>query len=105
MYIFQQDNTATHRKNCTKECLDTHGVHTLLRPTKSPDLNPIESIWSIYACAVCRNQHQFTCIQDLEETILEFWYDISSYVRKRLFELLQRHCVAVIERKGSPTRY
>ena len=104
-FIFQQDNAATHRSNYTKDWLDANDVYTMPWPAKSPDQNPIENMWGILARAVYCNQRQFTCIQDLEETIIDCWYDIASDVRKRLFESMQRRCVAVIEKKGGPTRY
>lgn len=46
-------------------------------PAKSPDPHPIGYVWGILARAVYADQRQFTSVQDLKETILQCWNDIS----------------------------
>ncbi len=45
--IFQQDLAPAHTAKSTKSWLNDHGVSVLDWPANSPDLNPVENLWSI----------------------------------------------------------
>ncbi|GFV74075.1 transposable element Tc1 transposase [Trichonephila clavipes] len=44
-FVFMDDNATCHRTLAVQDCLDSEGIQRLVRPARSPDLNPIENVW------------------------------------------------------------
>ncbi|KAF9745489.1 Transposable element Tc3 transposase, partial [Nosema granulosis] len=65
-YIFQQDNAPCHRaKKTTAWFLETN-INLMTWPALSPDLNPVENIWSDMSRMVYSNGQQYHTIQSLK---------------------------------------
>uniref|UniRef100_A0A1I7XD85 DDE_3 domain-containing protein n=1 Tax=Heterorhabditis bacteriophora TaxID=37862 RepID=A0A1I7XD85_HETBA len=43
-FTFQQDNATIHASRSTKTWLEDNDVATMDRPSRSPDLNPMENL-------------------------------------------------------------
>jgi len=102
--MLQQDGASIHRSDETKAWLKGNQIETLEWPAKSPDLNPIENLWGIMARRVYEVFQKFESVQDLEECIMEKWFDLSQNTLK-LVESMPRRVGEVIRMHGRPTKY
>jgi len=74
-YRFQQDNARPHCSKIAKQFFETNDVILLDWPPYSPDLSPIEKIWSIMKEKVY-NGPQFSSKEVLWTKIQEIWENI-----------------------------
>jgi transposase len=102
-YFFQQDNDPKHTSNHCKQWLLDNNVPTFWWPAQSPDLNPIENLWSILDQ---QTKHRKVNNKDqLFEAIKKAWEDLPVALLNRLVESMPRRCQAVIDSDGWPTKY
>lgn len=103
-FIFQQDGAPCHTaRHCLKWFKDKN-IELLDWPGNSPDLNPIENLWSRLKKAVA-TQHPSNK-HDLIEAVIKSWFHIITPDNlKSLVESMPYRCKAVVASKGYPTRY
>jgi hypothetical protein len=70
-FTFQQDGASIHRSKRTLEFFVEQGVRVLPWPARSPDLNPIENLWSIMSRHVYANGRQFSSVSELTAALYE----------------------------------
>lgn len=102
-YIFQQDNDPKHTSKVAKDYFSKNKIQLLGSPPQSPDLNPIENLWSILDQKLPferrKNRNEFF------ETIKNEWRKISPDTTQKLVDSMPRRLRAVIEARGGPTKY
>lgn len=100
--VFMQDNAPSHSARATKEYLASLGLKTqnlMVWPPNSPDLNPIENLWSIIKRKVYSDGKQFSSKAELWEalqvaarsidgTTIE---NLTNSVNERIFEVIKRN--------------
>ena len=60
-FTFQQDNAPVHSSASTRRWLLDNNVSMLGWPARSPDLNPIENLWGVSSCRLCRIEAILKC--------------------------------------------
>uniref|UniRef100_A0A9J8BCS9 Tc1-like transposase DDE domain-containing protein n=1 Tax=Cyprinus carpio carpio TaxID=630221 RepID=A0A9J8BCS9_CYPCA len=102
-FIFQQDLAPAHTAKSTKSWLNDHGVGVLDWPANSPDLNPIENLWSIVKRKMRNKRPKHA--DELKATVKETWASIPPQQCHKLITSIPRRIEAVIKAKGAPTKY
>jgi transposase/DNA-binding CsgD family transcriptional regulator len=104
-FIFQQDNASIHTSARTKDFFADQEVEVLDWPSKSPDLNPIENLWSIMSRRVYSNGRQFERVPDLKAALFEAWHSIPLALLDSLIASMPRRCLEVVAERGDRTHY
>lgn len=102
-YIFQEDNAPCHKARIVTEWKENAGITTLAWPPQSPDLSPIENLWS----SVARDVREDNCanLQQLEACIHRKWDLVSPDTCSNLIRSMPRRIRAVIDARGGHTRF
>ncbi|GFW28455.1 transposable element Tc1 transposase [Trichonephila clavipes] len=72
-FVFMDDNATCHRTLAVQDCLDSEGIHRLVRPERSPDLNPIENVWDALGRQVAGRNYPPTNKNTLIRALTEDW--------------------------------
>ena len=102
-FMFQQDNATCHKSLFTKKILIEYGIKNeklMVWPPCSPDLNPIENLWSIIKRKVYESNQQYTNLEDLWGKIAEVSKKIKPEEIKNLTSSMDRRLVRVLEKGG-----
>jgi len=103
--IFQQDNAPIHTSKITKEWLKTNKIAIIDWPANSPDLNPIENIWSLLKDNVQSRKVFLRDISELKVALREEWENLDSSVFKKVVASMPQRINAVLKAKGGSIKY
>lgn len=101
--VFQEDNAPIHRSNIANRRKEELGLELLEWPPYSPDLSPIEGIWSYLKDRIRRRAVRR--VQDLERIALEEWTKIPLTIIQSFIASMPDRLQAVKSARGGYTKY
>jgi len=103
--IFMHDGAPCHKGRSVTEFLEAHGIETLPWPGNSPDMNPIENLWSILKSKM--HKKTITNKRQLIEELISAWTreDRIRDACKELVHSMPARVAALNNAKGSFTKY
>eukprot|EP00794_Sanderia_malayensis_P013578 gene13578-14986_t len=93
--IFQQDNARPHSAKFTMIYFQLRSILRLTWPSQSPDLNPIENVWSYMKRKLNKDPPKNKT--DLVQKIFKVWEDVPVVFLQRLYDSMQARLNAVIQ--------
>uniref|UniRef100_A0A0K8UJC9 Transposable element Tc1 transposase n=1 Tax=Bactrocera latifrons TaxID=174628 RepID=A0A0K8UJC9_BACLA len=102
-YLYVNMNDPKHTSKVAKEWFRENRIEVMVWPAQSPDLNPIENLWTDLKKAVWDEKP--TNNKDLWEVVQKAWYNIPLERCRRLVDSMKDRCVAVIKNNGNATKY
>jgi transposase len=100
---FQQDNAPQHTSRLANRWFHNHGVDLLDFPPYSPDLNPIENLWSILKARVEARLARTT--DEVERVLKEEWEALDKELLTSLTHSMPTRCAAVVANRGHKAPY
>ncbi|GFX78110.1 transposable element Tcb1 transposase [Trichonephila clavipes] len=102
--IFQQDNARPHVARIIQRFFVNHPIELLPWPTRSPELSPIENMWSMVAQQLIQITPPATSDQ-LWQRVGAAWSALPQERIQSLFELMPRRVAVVISNNGGYSGY
>ena len=104
-WLFMDDNARPHRSRVTNDFKSMAGLRTIPWPARSPDLNPIENVWSMMKRNVRRKLQPGDTLEQLRFLLETEWRDLQQSVVDSIVESMPSRVSDVLKLKGDLTRY
>ncbi|GFU09425.1 transposable element Tcb1 transposase [Trichonephila clavipes] len=103
--IFQQDNVGPHEARIVQRLFVNHQNELLPFPARSPDLSPIENMWSMVAERLTQITPPAATADQLWQRVEAAWSAVSQEHIQSLFESMPRRVAAAISNNGGYSGY
>jgi len=102
--IFQQDNARPHTADVAKAFMAKNRIRWMDWPPQSPDLNPIENMWSMVKRSLRRKPNPGN-LKELDALVKKAWIDVPPEYYHRLITSMPDRVVACINAGGGPIKH
>ena len=102
---FQQDNTRPHVAHNVLTFLDTEHVRLLPWPARSPDLSPIENVWSMVAERLALQYLAATMVNELWHSVEAAWTAVPIHAIQSVVDSMPMRITSVIAARGGYSGY
>ena len=99
-FILVHDNAACHTAQVVKDKIDV-----LDWPAYSPDLNPIENLWSYIVRNIYADGKVYDVVDELWEAIQQCWESIHKKIIKALVKSMPKRMINLLENGGRSLKY
>ena len=105
--LLLEDRHSVHTARSVTKWCDALGIEVILLPAKSPDLNPIENVWSVVSRQVFPGTVTYRDTDSLLDAIRAAWdtVRINHTLRQHLVDSMTLRLQAVVRAKGGPTKF
>lgn len=103
--VFQQDGDPKHTSKIVKEWLTGQNFQLMEWPPQSPDLNPIENLWSIVKRRLGQYRTAPSNLSELWQRVQLEWQKIPDEIIQKLVESMPNRINMVLQNKGLWTKY
>lgn len=107
-YFFQQDNCPIHVSAQSKRWFNESNFHVIDWPSRSPDLNIIENVWSMMSNIIYSENSHFSRLDELRTAVdncVDFINQNKQNCLKKLFDSIPDRLINVISSKGKTLKY
>ncbi|GFT84539.1 transposable element Tcb1 transposase [Trichonephila clavipes] len=98
--IFEQDNARPHVVRIVQMFFENHQIEFLPWPARSPDLSPIENMWSMVSQRLTQITPPAATPDQLWQRVEATWSVVPQEHIQSLFESMPRRVAAVISNNG-----
>ncbi|KAG1364710.1 hypothetical protein G6F61_013724 [Rhizopus arrhizus] len=103
---FPNDNDPKHTSKLVKKYLEQQSYNILEWPAQSPDLNPIENMWSLLKRRLNDYETAPKGMNELYERVTKVWYDLMKPEEcQKVIETMPKRIKQCIKDKGRWTDY
>lgn len=103
VWVMLEDGATCHTAKSTKNAILAHAGDIIDWPAASPDLNPMENVWSMLQTRVAQRDPQ--TMRELKNCITEEWENLENEVVSILAESMPNRVSMLIESEGAYVRY
>lgn len=89
-FVYQQEGASIHTSKLSMSFFRKQGVEVIQWPSRSPNLNPIENLWTALSRIVYRNGKQYSSVVDLTAAVRSAWKEVDEGLCSQLLMSMPR---------------